>query len=101
MHLDDLTKQVWDKAADCKCGLADCQSNHKLCGICNKTIVYTAHESNQPHSAYAWNRDHILPLSKGGKTELDNLQATHVHCNHKKGNKEESIQIIEATIEEK
>lgn len=99
MHLDDLTKQVWDKAQDCECQLADCETNHKLCGICGKTIVYTAHESNQPNSAYAWNRDHITPLSKGGKTELNNLQATHVQCNHKKGNKEESIQVID-TIED-
>jgi RNA-directed DNA polymerase len=28
--------------------------------------------------------DHILPLSKGGKDKLDNLQLLHRHCHHQK-----------------
>lgn len=30
--------------------------------------------------------DHIVPLSKGGKTEWTNLQAAHRVCNLTKGN---------------
>lgn len=30
--------------------------------------------------------DHILPYSKGGKTEITNAQITHRFCNRKKGN---------------
>ncbi len=30
--------------------------------------------------------DHILPHSKGGKTELKNSQITHKTCNAKKSN---------------
>ena len=28
--------------------------------------------------------DHVLPLSKGGKDQLDNLQLLHRHCHHQK-----------------
>jgi len=28
--------------------------------------------------------DHIIPMSKGGLDELDNLQLAHLHCNHAK-----------------
>ena len=33
------------------------------------------------------NVDHIIPKSKGGTDNLDNLQFTHKGCNSKKGNK--------------
>lgn len=28
--------------------------------------------------------DHIIPMSRGGIDELDNLQLVHLHCNHAK-----------------
>lgn len=31
-------------------------------------------------------QDHILPVSMGGKTELDNLQIAHKRCNNDRGN---------------
>ena len=34
-----------------------------------------------------WNIDHIIPISKGGKTVYYNLKATHIKCNLEKGNK--------------
>ena len=28
--------------------------------------------------------DHIIPMSRGGVDELENLQLVHLHCNHAK-----------------
>lgn len=34
----------------------------------------------------SWSIDHIIPRSRGGKDEIDNLQPTHYECNHSRGN---------------
>lgn len=64
LNLDDKTITVWNNAMDCNCEIQDCYENHKLCGICKKTIIFGAHESikNQNNSRDAWNVDYILPL---------------------------------------
>lgn len=46
-----------------------------ICGICG----------NQIDSFDEMHVDHIIPLSRGGKDILANLQLTHVKCNLKKG----------------
>lgn len=43
------------------------------CGICRKPLDGEVHI------------DHIVPVAKGGLTELSNLQATHAGCNLSKG----------------
>ncbi|WP_338968285.1 HNH endonuclease signature motif containing protein [Spiroplasma endosymbiont of Lonchoptera lutea] len=86
MDLDEKILQVWDNALSCFCSVNDCFSNHKLCGICRDTILYVVHESNQPNSRYAWNVDHIVPLSRGGSNHITNLQAVHIECNCNKRN---------------
>lgn len=30
--------------------------------------------------------DHVIPKSKNGSNDLDNLSVTHIHCNKSKGN---------------
>lgn len=87
MKLDDLTLKVWNKSKNCYCDDQDCEQNHKLCEICEGTIVYTAHESNQPKSKFAWNIDHIIPRSRSGSNNINNLQAVHISCNRNKKDK--------------
>ncbi|MDE5599482.1 MAG: HNH endonuclease [Ureaplasma sp.] len=81
---------LWDKARYCYCGFEDCNpNNHRLCGICGNKILYGSHESvtSQINSQYAWNIDHIRPISRGGKNNIDNKQAVHIYCNRQKSNK--------------
>lgn len=47
-----------------------------VCAICNKEL--------EEHSFHA---DHIVPFSKGGKTEISNGQAVCQLCNLSKGAK--------------
>ena len=42
---------------------------------------------NDRNSNYGWNVDHILPLSKGGKTADYNLTCCHIFTNDEKANK--------------
>ena len=42
---------------------------------------------NDRNSNYGWNVDHILPLSKGGKTVNNNLICCHILTNDEKEDK--------------
>ena len=39
----------------------------------------------QRNSIYAWDIDHRIPLNNKGTNNPNNLFATHVDCNRKKG----------------
>jgi uncharacterized protein with ParB-like and HNH nuclease domain len=49
----------------------------KVCGICK----------NEIKEFKEYDLDHIVPHSKGGKTNLNNSQLTHSSCNRAKGNR--------------
>ena len=51
-------------------------SKEKKCGVCCKEVKWED-----------YSLDHIVPHSKGGKTELKNAQITHKTCNSSKSNK--------------
>lgn len=51
-------------------------SKNKKCAICGKQVRWRTYEL-----------DHIIPHSKGGKTELSNSQITHKKCNASKSNR--------------
>tara|TARA_R110002072_G_scaffold534_7_gene4151 strand:+ start:55139 stop:55450 length:312 start_codon:yes stop_codon:yes gene_type:complete len=51
-------------------------ASNKICGICEKVI-----DDYEESSV-----DHILPKSRGGKDNTENLQITHLKCNNQKGN---------------
>lgn len=52
-----------------------CNWDSGICGICNLIIDGKFHI------------DHIIPLSRGGKHEVTNLQLAHALCNWRKNNK--------------
>jgi len=56
------------------------KSVNAACAICGLLIDYDA-QSTDP---YSLNIDHIIPLAKGGATDLSNLQPTHRICNIRK-----------------
>lgn len=51
------------------------EKQKNICGICKKLLTKEKEI------------DHIIPLSKGGKHEISNLQWTHRFCNRSKSNK--------------
>ena len=54
------------------------EDQNNLCGICGEPM---------PDDYGLIHIDHILPVSKGGGNDRDNLQAAHAVCNIRKGNK--------------
>ncbi len=54
------------------------QRDHYTCCICGNSVY------KEPNLLLEV--DHIIPVSKGGKTEADNLQTLCWRCNRKKGN---------------
>ncbi len=45
--------------------------------------LYCGHDFNRPHLT----RDHVLPVSKGGRDVWENVVAACFHCNSRKGNR--------------
>ena len=58
------------------------QPNGNICAICKNRII-------EIDDAQV---DHKVPYSKGGKTEMDNAQLTHIFCNQSKNKKLEWLQ---------
>jgi len=50
------------------------------CSICGLLIDYEA-PTTEPYSI---NLDHIIPMNKGGTSDLSNIQPTHKICNQRK-----------------
>ena len=49
--------------------------------------LYTCQYCNTPYSKQSLSLDHVIPLSKGGKTNWENIVAACQKCNTQKGNK--------------
>ena len=49
--------------------------------------LYTCQYCNTPYTKHNLTLDHVVPLSKGGKTSWTNIVAACGPCNTRKGNK--------------
>jgi 5-methylcytosine-specific restriction endonuclease McrA len=80
--LEELEQIVGNKATDQRAfKFSDKKTlfdSDPTCKICSQQILMI--EDSEV--------DHIVPFSKGGKTELANAQLTHRYCNRSKSNKE-------------
>ncbi len=54
-----------------------------ICQLCGEAIDSKAEKSSSRKKSL----DHIVPISKGGSHTRDNVQAAHLDCNIRKGNK--------------
>ena len=52
------------------------------CELCKELIPKNRNNKNRKLTF-----DHIIPKSKGGNGNFENLQIAHARCNRKKGNK--------------
>lgn len=55
------------------------------CQLCMQPIYPTEHA---PRTKWAPSVDHIIPVSHGGETSMENLRAAHYGCNSARGNRE-------------
>lgn len=55
-----------------------------VCHICEQPIDYSLQPSSAP---YAWEPDHVVPVSINPDLELDlnNIKASHARCNRSRG----------------
>ena len=65
-----VRKQAWDRDRKARA----------VCHICGQPIDYSVRPSSEP---WAWEPDHVLPVSQHPELELDlnNIKASHMECN--------------------
>ena len=82
-----MAKQIWS-ALKWKIIARD----EEFCQICGKKIEMPHLPDGRPYLCYGYGKspfhiDHIIPVSKGGKTTEKNLQLACAKCNMQKGNR--------------
>lgn len=60
-----------------------CERDKWICQICNKKIDKNVEYPNLKVASL----DHIIPVSKGGSSDISNLRLTHYICNISRGNR--------------
>ena len=88
MNKEKMKHIAWENSNYCDCCFDDCHpNNHRICYICGDKMLWGSYWANieQRNSRYAWDIDHRISLNNEGTNNPNNLFATHVHCNRKKG----------------
>src|SRR6478735_4506701 len=88
---NNLFIQNYDKNGMCKCDICSLEDKYVVLEKTkeNKTDIYHFNLytiDKETKQEIIFNIDHIKPVSKGGSSELSNLQLTCVVCNSKKAN---------------
>ncbi len=76
-------REIWDNAPYCDCGFEDCSpNNHRTCPYCGDKMLWNDNwaDESRRHSYFTWDVDYKVPLSKGGKDNISNLQPLHIRC---------------------
>lgn len=60
-----------------------CERDKWICQICNKKVDKNVEYPNLKVASL----DHIIPVSKGGSSDISNLRLTHYICNISRGNR--------------
>ena len=76
---EDLKRAVWRKGRV----IEGYDPNIWRYDMCGKPMKYSEHGNT--NSDVGWEIDHILPTSRGGNDELDNLQPLQWENNRRKG----------------
>jgi len=84
MWVKKIKKIVWKKAIDCDCNhYLDSINHHRVCSWCGDIMVYSEFVASVKAAVAkinAWTIGYRLPINRGGKNSLANLQAIHVGC---------------------
>jgi len=76
---ENLKRSVWNKAAP----IAGYDPSIWRRDACGRAMRYSDH--GNVLSGYGWEIDHILPVSRGGSDDLNNLQPLYWENNRRKG----------------
>ena len=82
-----LKKAVWDSLWN------QWEQSDKKCPVCGKQSVFIPSRGFVVDGYIPLNIDHIIPLSKGGTDDLENLRIICEKCNKSKGNRLENYEI--------
>ena len=76
---------LWNELEKCHCGYWNCNPNtHRLCSLCEKTILKCAYVEKQPNSFFSWNVKDEEHIKKIGTNKIERLRILCMDCYEEK-----------------